>query len=359
MKNAKFLHRTGMYIIYNFESEESTRFQLMLILSKYINRPVFFTDLPGPLVKKLEEVESRIIRSRRLFPNIRILRGLTKPLLSQYMSEKYCLYKGVPVLIFDEIFSSTMIHAVFAKIMLKSTVYVYCFENMRQPIYLRILARFFGVFVDGILCSCEETQKQINDMGITNTYISPYPIQEPRTSQIKRIKQIKRVGFIGRLEKPKGVLYLCEAMQRFPDKELYIAGSGSLANEVKGYNVSFLGALPLEAIDDFYSKIDLLVIPSQTTKSWSEQYGRVIVEAMARGIIVIGSDSGAIPEIIGNSRLIFRQKSVNAISEKIREISGIQNSELLEISHDFRARYIQKYGNRAFFKIISEVVQSC
>jgi glycosyltransferase involved in cell wall biosynthesis len=348
-----------MYIIYNFASEESTRLQLMSILARHIERPIFFTDLPETVVKTSEGLKSRMIKCRRLFPSIRILRGLTNPLISQYISKGNCLNRGIHVLIFDEMFSSTMIHAVFAKTILKSKVYIYCFENMCQPLYLRILGRFFGRFVDGALCSCKETQKQVEDMGVGNTHVCPYPIRDPRTAEIKRVNQIKRVGFIGRLEKAKGILYLCEAMKRFPDKELYIAGSGSLAREVLGYSVSFLGALHLEAIDVFYSKIDLLVIPSQSTETWSEQYGRVIVEAMARGIIVIGSNSGAIPEIIGNSRLIFRQKSVSAISEKIQEISDIQRSELLEISHDLRVRYIQKYSNTAFFKVISETIQGC
>ena len=155
--------------------------------------------------------------------------------------------------------------------------------------------------------------------------------------------------------KEKGVLELCEAMKNYPEKKLYVAGSGKLENEVLKYNINYLGRIPLKDIDTFYSCIDLLAVPSQTTKSWSEQYGRVIVEAMARGIIVIGSDSGAIPEVISNDRLIFKEQSVNSIVEKIGYISNLPESELLNISINLRKRYEEKFSNNVFQRIISEL----
>lgn len=45
----------------------------------------------------------------------------------------------------------------------------------------------------------------------------------------------------------------------------------------------------------FFASIDVLVLPSRTTATWKEQFGRVLVEAMACQTPVIGSDSGEIP----------------------------------------------------------------
>ena len=50
---------------------------------------------------------------------------------------------------------------------------------------------------------------------------------------------------------------------------------------------------------DGYAQLDVLVLPSRTTPTWKEQFGRVIVEALWCGVPVVGSDSGEIPWLIG------------------------------------------------------------
>ena len=47
-----------------------------------------------------------------------------------------------------------------------------------------------------------------------------------------------------------------------------------------------------------YAQLDVLVLPSHTTPTWKEQFGRVIVEALWCGVPVVGSDSGEIPWLI-------------------------------------------------------------
>jgi glycosyltransferase involved in cell wall biosynthesis len=76
---------------------------------------------------------------------------------------------------------------------------------------------------------------------------------------------------------------------------------------------------------------------------------------MARGIIVIGSDSGAIPEIISNDSLIFKEQSVDSIVEKIHYISHLTESELLKLSIDLRKRYEEMFSNNVFQRIIAEL----
>jgi glycosyltransferase involved in cell wall biosynthesis len=63
-----------------------------------------------------------------------------------------------------------------------------------------------------------------------------------------------------------------------------------------------------------YPDLTALVVPSRTLPNWKEQFGRVIVEAMASGVPVIGARSGAIPDVIGDSGLLFPEGDVDALA---------------------------------------------
>jgi glycosyltransferase involved in cell wall biosynthesis len=69
-----------------------------------------------------------------------------------------------------------------------------------------------------------------------------------------------------------------------------------------------------------YHAFDVLVLPSLTRPNWKEQFGRVLVEAMSSGIPVIGSDSGAIPDVIGESGLIVPEGDVTALMEALARL---------------------------------------
>jgi glycosyltransferase involved in cell wall biosynthesis len=66
--------------------------------------------------------------------------------------------------------------------------------------------------------------------------------------------------------------------------------------------------------------MSVLVLPSLTTPTWKEQFGHVLVEAMACGVPVIGSDSGAIPEVIGDAGLIVPEGNVDALADAIQSL---------------------------------------
>lgn len=109
-----------------------------------------------------------------------------------------------------------------------------------------------------------------------------------------------RVGFIGRLDTPKGVHVLIEAMHYLVGKniELVIAGNGaledSLKNQAKGYrNISFIGRV--ENPYAFLSNVELLVVPSIR-----EPLGNVCIEAGLCRVPVLAANIDGIPEIIEN-----------------------------------------------------------
>ncbi len=132
------------------------------------------------------------------------------------------------------------------------------------------------------------------------------------------------IGYAGRLVPEKGVDTLIEAAARLPGAwRLEIAGQGpeldALQRQARRLNIGdrviFHGQLPSARLPAFYQRLSALVVPSRTRPNWKEQFGRVIIEAMACSVPVIGSDCGAIPDVIGDAGLIFPEGNVQALAE--------------------------------------------
>jgi glycosyltransferase involved in cell wall biosynthesis len=82
----------------------------------------------------------------------------------------------------------------------------------------------------------------------------------------------------------------------------------------------FTGAVSYDSVPNFFQQMDVLVVPTETTARIREQFGRVIVEAMATGIPVIGSTCGAIPEVIDGAGLVFPERDADALADAIRRV---------------------------------------
>jgi glycosyltransferase involved in cell wall biosynthesis len=67
-------------------------------------------------------------------------------------------------------------------------------------------------------------------------------------------------------------------------------------------------------------RFDVLVGPSLTTPRWKEQFGRMLVEAMACGVPVIGSDSGEIPNVIGDAGIVVPEGDCVALRTAIARL---------------------------------------
>ena len=105
------------------------------------------------------------------------------------------------------------------------------------------------------------------------------------------------VGYVGRLVEAKGLTDLLEAIQRDERLCLEVAGDGALRTlfSEEQPRVHWHGALASSQLDAFYESISVLALPSRSTPTWTEQFGRVIIEALAAGRPVVAYDSGEIP----------------------------------------------------------------
>ncbi len=91
-----------------------------------------------------------------------------------------------------------------------------------------------------------------------------------------------------------------------------------------------------------YHQIDVLAVPSLTRPNWKEQFGRVLIEAMASGVPVIGSDSGAIPDVIDDAGLITPEGDIAALAEAICKLQQDQSLHK-SLAERGRARIIEHF----------------
>lgn len=110
---------------------------------------------------------------------------------------------------------------------------------------------------------------------------------------------------------------------------------------------------------NLYAQADALVLPSRGTPVWKEQYGRVLLEAMACKVPVIGSDSGAIPEVIGDAGLIFRENDTLSLAQCVKNL--MENTTLhkdlaergyLRVTSFFSQQEIARKTNEFYRKVM-------
>ena len=136
------------------------------------------------------------------------------------------------------------------------------------------------------------------------------------------------VGYAGRLVEMKGLADLLDAVRELSAPvELLMFGDGEMrprleGQPIPGSSVRVLDGLRHEDMAGAYSQIDVLVLPSHTTDTWKEQFGRVIVEALWCGVPVVGSDSGEIPWVIGltGGGLTFPEGDSHALAVQLQRL---------------------------------------
>jgi glycosyltransferase involved in cell wall biosynthesis len=182
------------------------------------------------------------------------------------------------------------------------------------------------------------------------------------------------LGYVGRLVEEKGLETLLLALDQFKAVpwELLLIGSGpfevALRQKVDGMQtgrgrVHFVGYVPHEEAPRWLSAFDVLVLPSETRNNWKEQFGRVLLEAMACGTPVVGSSSGEIPHVINatGGGLIFPEKDVHALAQKLilmAESPELRRKLIERGQRSVAELYDQRHLVRNFASAIEGVISS-
>jgi glycosyltransferase involved in cell wall biosynthesis len=163
-------------------------------------------------------------------------------------------------------------------------------------------------------------------------------------------------GYLGRLLFDKGLGVLIEALTQLPDNfRVRLVGSGpdhdALADLAATRNVAerveFAPAVSSTEIPDALAQMDVLVLPSLTRHNWKEQFGRVLIEAMACDVPVLGSNSGEIPNVVGDAGLIVPEGDAGALAQGLRTLQ--EQSKL-------RTDYVRRGRERVLGQFTQEQV---
>ena len=189
-----------------------------------------------------------------------------------------------------------------------------------------------------VICISAYIENQVNNVLPSSKHCVIYNGIDPNRFTVKKTNYSKVVGYAGQIIPWKRVDLLIASMklitQTVPDVQLLIAGAdlyndhpdylNKLKNEIVrlGLNGNVRLCGWLEDISVFLSQIDILVLPSE-----GEPFGRILIEAMATGVPVVGVNSGAIPEIIDNEKTgLLCESSAKSISESVLRL--FYNNEL-------------------------------
>lgn len=197
----------------------------------------------------------------------------------------------------------------------------------------------------------------IPEVGVDERVFKPIDNHELRESLGLNEKFV--IGYFGRFVVEKGIHLLLEAFKRllkdFKNIRLLLVGSGpereNIVNFVNNYDlenfVIVLNQVKTTDVAKYMNLLDVLVLPSfeyrgRFWKGWKEQFGRVLIEAMACEVPVIGSNSGEIPYVIGDAGLVFKEKDGEDLLKKLKIL--ILNDELRnQLKRKGRERVLKKY----------------
>ena len=228
-------------------------------------------------------------------------------------------------------------------------------SGLRQRLLVRRIDHFFGGSTEAV-----RSFRAAFQVGSASHEVAFLPTCDHRSERSGAGTGFV-LGFAGRICAEKGWRVLIEALRGLPeDVTLRMAGTGPEDADLRtaiqsaglAGRVALLGVVSRRDLKGFYRSIDTLVVPSLTTPAWKEQLGAVLPEAMSAGVPVIGSDSGAIPEVIGAAGVVVPEGDPARLREAIARLRA-DPEERRRLAREGRRRYEREFSIEAFARRVA------
>lgn len=210
--------------------------------------------------------------------------------------------------------------------------------NFEEQPYSRI-KKFNREHVAHFIAITEKAKQALIVEGVSSDRITVIPAGidcETFKPSVKNLRLIEKFGlsketvkilFVGRFVPEKGIFDLLNAfsilIKKERNAELLIVGSGTteMKSQINGLvatlkigsKVKFLGNIKYADMPQIHNLADIFCLPSTETKSWAEQFGYSLVEAMACGKPAISTWTGSIPEIVKHRETGILIKPTNPV----------------------------------------------
>ena len=201
--------------------------------------------------------------------------------------------------------------------------YPFPFSAMEKRAFKRVSAAY--------MCSATVQEVLENKNFRKPMKVIPFGVDLEMFQPIERLpNKTVTISYIGRLLPAKGLHVLIDALAQIKSEnwKLLIVGDGperaATENRIKKHGIEdrceLTGAVSYNDTPLYFQKTDVLVVPTITTGKIREQFGRVIVEAMACRVPVVGSTCGAIPEVIADAGIVVPENNSEALAIQLRRI---------------------------------------
>lgn len=244
--------------------------------------------------------------------------------------------------------------------------------SLSNPIFVTsFLPLFFEFFLRNKLVKSENVvvhsrfvSEKIYEYSRMKSMVIPYPFLGEFSEEVKKIESRVNILFMGRLQIQKGAQLLPSIArilkQEGIDYEMFVLGSGPLSNNLRyitkkeNLKIKFFGFVTNEKIKkEIWKKTHILLSPSV----WCEPFGMVVLEAMASGVPVIGSNVGGIGNLIKENNIGFSvYPDPKTIVNHIKIL--LDKPQLYKKFSSNGIRNIKKYESYKIFKKYKQLFES-
>ena len=244
-----------------------------------------------------------------------------------------------------------------------------------HKILIPIMINYHRGNLSGVICGNKDAIKIISELsnkiptkliywGVNISSFSPKNKLDCR-AKLKLPQNTRLIGYFGKIYKEKGLERLVRATSQLSNTNLVLVGNGDYRKDLENLvdelgikeRVYFYDFAKLNDLVDYYNALDTYILPTYTTKDVKEQYGRVLVEAMACRVSVVGSTCGEIKEILKGypAHFIFDEYSLSDLVDKIKKIETLKLPEEFNVNEFLKKFSVENFVSESikFYKNVT------